>query len=61
VGCQIEDPDAVGEEMTPPVAAAVDVAVREILTHLATLADADLSGADSAGAGTDAPIAPAQR
>ncbi|CAN5841072.1 hypothetical protein BH23ACT1_BH23ACT1_11760 [soil metagenome] len=60
VGCQIEDPDAVGEEMTPPVAAAVDVAVREILTHLATLADGDLSGADSAGAGTDAPIAPAQ-
>jgi hydrogenase maturation protease len=50
VGCQIEDPDAVGEEMTPPVAAAVDVAIREILAHVATLA----------GPGTEAPVAPAQ-
>ena len=34
VGCQILDPDAVGEEMTPPVAAAVDVAVREVLRYI---------------------------
>jgi hydrogenase maturation protease len=50
VGCQIGDPDAVGEQMTPPVAAAVDVAIREILAHLATLVDSD----------ADAPIVPAQ-
>ncbi len=34
VGCQILDPDAVGEEMTPPVTAAVDVAVREVLRYV---------------------------
>lgn len=37
VGCQITDPDAVGQGMTPPVAAAVDVAVEEVLRHVATL------------------------
>ncbi len=37
VGCQIEDPDAVGEQMTPPVAAAVDVAVDEVLRYVAGL------------------------
>jgi hydrogenase maturation protease len=37
VGCQIADPDAVGQGMTGPVAAAVDVAVEEIQRHLATL------------------------
>lgn len=49
VGCQIEDPDAVGEEMTPPVAAAVDVAIVEILSLLATL-----------GGPGDAPAVPAR-
>ncbi len=34
VGCQIADPEAVGEEMTPPVRAAVDVAVDEIVRHV---------------------------
>lgn len=37
VGCQIADPDAVGQGMTPPVAAAVDVAIEEVLRHVATL------------------------
>lgn len=49
VGCQIEDPDAVGEKMTAPVAAAVDVAIKEILAHLAGLAEC----------GTDGPVLPA--
>ncbi len=34
VGCQIIDPDAVGEEMTPPVVAAVEVAVHEVLRYV---------------------------
>lgn len=34
VGCQIGDPEAVGEEMTPEVAAAVEVAVAEIVRHV---------------------------
>ncbi len=34
VGCQPVDPEGVGQEMSPPVAAAVDVAVKEILTHI---------------------------
>lgn len=34
VGCQIADPDGVGEEMTPEVAAAVEVAVAEIVRHV---------------------------
>lgn len=37
VGCQIADPDAVGQGMTPAVTAAVDVAVKEIQRYLATL------------------------
>lgn len=37
VGCQIADPDAVGQGMTPPVAAAVDVAVEEIRRYVAGL------------------------
>lgn len=37
VGCQPVDPDGVGQEMSPPVAAAVDVAVKEILAHIETL------------------------
>ncbi len=37
VGCQISDPEAVGEEMTPEVAAAVDVAVAEIVRHVNAL------------------------
>jgi hydrogenase maturation protease len=37
VGCQIADPDAVGQGMTDAVAAAVDVAVEEIQRYLATL------------------------
>ncbi len=37
VGCQIADPDAVGQGMTAPVAAAVDVAVAEIRRYVNTL------------------------
>lgn len=37
VGCQIADPDAVGQGMTEPVAAAVDVAIDEIRRHVAAL------------------------
>ncbi len=37
VGCQILDPDAVGEQMTAPVAAAVDVAVAEVLRYVSDL------------------------
>jgi hydrogenase maturation protease len=45
VGCQPVDPEGVGEEMSPPVAAAVDVAVKEILAHINELL------ADPAGKG----------
>lgn len=34
VGCQPVDPHGVGETLSPPVAAAVDVAVNEILRHV---------------------------
>ncbi|HUQ63153.1 MAG TPA: hydrogenase maturation protease [Acidimicrobiales bacterium] len=34
VGCQPVDPHGVGETLSPPVAAAVDVAIREILRHV---------------------------
>lgn len=37
VGCQIADPDAVGQGMTAPVTAAVEVAVREIRRYVGTL------------------------
>ena len=38
VGCQPVDADAVGETLSAPVAAAVDLAIAEILRHLAELA-----------------------
>jgi hydrogenase maturation protease len=41
VGCQPVDPDAVGQGLSPPVAAAVDVAIAEIGRHLDTLLAAD--------------------
>ncbi len=41
VGCQPVDPDAVGQGLSAPVAAAVDVAVAEIGRHLETLLAAD--------------------
>ncbi|MDQ6910016.1 MAG: hydrogenase maturation protease [Actinomycetota bacterium] len=34
VGCQPVDPHGVGETLSPPVAAAVDVAIAEILRHV---------------------------
>jgi hydrogenase maturation protease len=34
IGCQPVDPHGVGETLSPPVAAAVDVAVAEILRHV---------------------------
>jgi len=37
VGCQPEDPESIGTEMSEPVKAALDVAVAEILRHLETL------------------------
>ena len=37
VGCQPEDPEAVGEGLSAPVAAAVEVAVGEIVRHVAEL------------------------
>ncbi|MGH9182692.1 MAG: hydrogenase maturation protease [Acidimicrobiales bacterium] len=37
VGCQPEDPHAVGEGLSAPVAAAVDVAVGEVLGHVRDL------------------------
>ena len=37
VGCQPVDAESVGEEMSEPVARAVDVAVSEILRHVAEL------------------------
>ena len=47
VGCQPVDPDAVGTGLSAPVAAAVDVAVAEIVRHVGELlaADATTSGA----------------
>ena len=41
VGCQPVDPDAIGEGLSPPVAAAVDVAVREIRRHVYELLAGD--------------------
>lgn len=45
VGCQIAEPDAVGEGLTACVAAAVDVAVDEILRHVGELVAAGRTGA----------------
>ncbi len=41
VGCQPVDPEAIGQGLSPPVAAAVDVAVREILRHVDELLAAE--------------------
>jgi hydrogenase maturation protease len=41
VGCQPVDPDAVGMGLSAPVAAAVDVAVAEIVRHVGELLAAD--------------------
>jgi hydrogenase maturation protease len=49
VGCQPVDADAVGEELSPPVAAAVGVAVTEIRRHVE-----DLLGASPPSPATDA-------
>ncbi len=50
VGCQPVDPDAVGQGLSAPVAAAVDVAVNEIVRHVeALLAEAEATAATAAG------------
>jgi len=41
VGCQPVDPDAIGQGLSPPVTAAVGVAVDEILRHVDDLIAAD--------------------
>jgi hydrogenase maturation protease len=48
VGCQPVDPDALGEEMSPEVAAAVDVAVNEILRHVDELLATPPDGVEAA-------------
>jgi hydrogenase maturation protease len=53
VGCQPVDPEAVGESLSPPVAAAVDVAVNEIMRHLR-----ELTAARAPADGTGAPPNP---
>ena len=52
VGCQPVDPDAVGQELSPPVAAAVGVAVTEIRRHVEELLGANppSPAADARGA-----------
>lgn len=45
VGCQPLDPDAIGQGLSPPVAAAVDVAVREIVSHVEKLLAMDTAAA----------------
>jgi hydrogenase maturation protease len=47
VGCQPVDPNAVGESMSPPVAAAVDVAVTEIVNHVDQLLAGASAGTES--------------
>lgn len=47
VGCQPVDPEAIGEGLSSPVAAAVDVAVDEIVRHVGQLVASD--AASSAG------------
>jgi hydrogenase maturation protease len=49
VGCQPVDPDAVGQGLSEPVAAAVDVAVREIIRHVEELLAAEAGAAAQAG------------
>lgn len=41
VGCQPVDPDAIGQGLSAPVAAAVDVAVAEIIRHIEELLAAE--------------------
>lgn len=45
VGCQPEDPHAVGEELSAPVAAAVGVAVDEIVRHVNELTSGEVPAA----------------
>ena len=52
VGCQPVDPDAVGQGLSAPVSAAVDVAVAEIVRHVEELLAAE---ADSAATTTAPP------
>ena len=53
VGCQPLDPDAYGEGLSAPVAAAVDVAVNEIRRHVGELLNAEAASAsDARGAST---------
>jgi Ni,Fe-hydrogenase maturation factor len=47
VGCQPLDPNAVSETMSAPVAAAVDIAVAEIVRHLDELLTEASSGSGS--------------
>ena len=47
VGCQPEDPDSVGREMSAPVTKAIDVAVTEILRHVNELIGAAPTAAAS--------------
>ena len=51
VGCQPVDADMPGEGMSPPVAAAVDVAVQEVLRYVA-----QLQAEDAAGRATEATV-----
>jgi hydrogenase maturation protease len=51
VGCQPTDPDAYGEGLSPPVAAAVGVAVTEIQRHVEELLRADAASAATDGRG----------
>ena len=45
VGCQPEDAHAVGEGLSAPVTAAVDIAVAEIVRHVSELTAGDVSAA----------------
>lgn len=52
VGCQPVDPDAVGQGLSAPVAAAVDVAVAEIVRHVEELLAAEAAAATGAQPGS---------
>ena len=52
VGCQPVDPDAVGQGLSAPVAAAVDVAVAEIIRHVEELLAAEAAAATGAQPGS---------
>ena len=49
VGCQPVDPDAVGQGLSAPVTAAVDVAVAEIVRHVGELLAADADASTTSG------------